>query len=44
MAVTEGKSAATPSNSLNPSKGQLDLYNEVPPQGGNGIEITLSGR
>ena len=29
MAVTGDKSAATPLNSLNPNKAQLDLQNEV---------------
>ena len=29
MAVTEGKSAAKPLNSLNPNKAQLDFKNEV---------------
>ena len=29
MVMTEGKSTATPLNSLNPNKAQLDLQNEV---------------
>ena len=29
MALRKGKSAATPLNSLNPNKAQLDLWNEV---------------